>query len=481
LSLYLCSLVATLGVSPDAQAQIPENRVLLLYNSQNAESLAVRNAYVAAHPGVLEFDINSTVSAGSVGRTTYLNVIHSRLSNFLQGPGNGMPLYEQVVAIATTRGLPARIQGTGEFTGESTFASLESELVLLQQDLEATGSGTLATNHHGAIDNPYHELHTGALTFDRSSITTQRSFQIKPSPANTAYWTVSGLTPGDMYLVTRLDASASSGKTALENTISLINRSVNLEVNTNAVQALLDEYPDNGSQLDDDAYYTAFPGDEDLETTASLMASRGIQTHHDENFDFISPTELQNNKPLLVLGTYGENHDLNGWGENPPGAGVYYSEYTYHPAAATIGFESFNGNSLISGLSRQGQGQVADFIAAGGSFAIGHVAEPFTFAVADLHELTRALYLDGRSYAEAAYIAMPALSWQNTPIGDPLATVSLVTETVLGDLTGDGLINGADLGILLGAWGSSDPGADFNADGQVNGSDLGILLSVWTG
>jgi len=46
------------------------------------------------------------------------------------------------------------------------------------------------------------------------------------------------------------------------------------------------------------------------------------------------------------------------------------------------------------------------------------------------------------------------------------------------DLNDDGVVNGADLGILLSAWGSSGPG-DFNGDGVVDGADLGILLSQW--
>lgn len=47
------------------------------------------------------------------------------------------------------------------------------------------------------------------------------------------------------------------------------------------------------------------------------------------------------------------------------------------------------------------------------------------------------------------------------------------------DLNGDGVVNGADLGLLLGAWGTSDPCADLNNDGLVNGADLGILLGAW--
>lgn len=47
------------------------------------------------------------------------------------------------------------------------------------------------------------------------------------------------------------------------------------------------------------------------------------------------------------------------------------------------------------------------------------------------------------------------------------------------DLNGDGLVNGADIGILLGQWGG--PGsADLNRDGTVNGSDLGMLLGQWS-
>ncbi len=47
------------------------------------------------------------------------------------------------------------------------------------------------------------------------------------------------------------------------------------------------------------------------------------------------------------------------------------------------------------------------------------------------------------------------------------------------DLNGDGIVNGADLGMLLGAWGSSGS-ADLDGDGIVNGADLGMLLGAWT-
>ena len=48
------------------------------------------------------------------------------------------------------------------------------------------------------------------------------------------------------------------------------------------------------------------------------------------------------------------------------------------------------------------------------------------------------------------------------------------------DTNGDGLIDGADLGALLAAWGScSGCAADINKDGEVNGADMGLLLAAF--
>ena len=51
----------------------------------------------------------------------------------------------------------------------------------------------------------------------------------------------------------------------------------------------------------------------------------------------------------------------------------------------------------------------------------------------------------------------------------------------VGDLTLEGLVNGADLGILLASWGvcTGACASDLNHDGVVNGADLGVLLNAW--
>jgi hypothetical protein len=48
-----------------------------------------------------------------------------------------------------------------------------------------------------------------------------------------------------------------------------------------------------------------------------------------------------------------------------------------------------------------------------------------------------------------------------------------------GDANGDGVVNGADLAMLLSNWGLAGS-TDFNGDGATDGADLAILLSNWS-
>ena len=57
-----------------------------------------------------------------------------------------------------------------------------------------------------------------------------------------------------------------------------------------------------------------------------------------------------------------------------------------------------------------------------------------------------------------------------------------VAPPCLGDVTGNGAVDGVDLAAVLGTWGTSGLGefvTDINNDGLVGGADLGILLNNW--
>lgn len=56
---------------------------------------------------------------------------------------------------------------------------------------------------------------------------------------------------------------------------------------------------------------------------------------------------------------------------------------------------------------------------------------------------------------------------------------ALASRCGLGDLDCDGIVDASDLGLLLGAWGSTGPG-DLDGSGVVDSADVGILLGLWT-
>ena len=62
-------------------------------------------------------------------------------------------------------------------------------------------------------------------------------------------------------------------------------------------------------------------------------------------------------------------------------------------------------------------------------------------------------------------------------------TLAIAEEPIadcLGDLNGDGQIDGGDLGQLIGAWGAcSGCAADLDGSGAVDGGDLGLMIGGW--
>jgi hypothetical protein len=58
------------------------------------------------------------------------------------------------------------------------------------------------------------------------------------------------------------------------------------------------------------------------------------------------------------------------------------------------------------------------------------------------------------------------------------ATFEIGVAPCEGDLNGDGNVGGADIGLMLGGWGTSGPG-DLDESGTVDGGDIGLILGLW--
>jgi len=59
------------------------------------------------------------------------------------------------------------------------------------------------------------------------------------------------------------------------------------------------------------------------------------------------------------------------------------------------------------------------------------------------------------------------------------ALVPAQVHQCLADIDHNGSVDGADLAMLLAAYGTSTPSADLDGSGTVDGSDLGLLLAAW--
>ena len=68
--------------------------------------------------------------------------------------------------------------------------------------------------------------------------------------------------------------------------------------------------------------------------------------------------------------------------------------------------------------------------------------------------------------------------WQLMIDAGASVVLNAVIYTQSFDLDQDGIVGGADLGLLLRGWGLPGP-ADFNADGIVDAADLGLLMTAW--
>lgn len=122
-----------------------------------------------------------------------------------------------------------------------------------------------------------------------------------------------------------------------------------------------------------------------------------------------------------------------------------------------------------------------DLIDLGGGLFLPEIGDSFIVLEAPSSSLSGAF-----AGSPIAYVPNNAYIWTITKESDGAGDrVRLTVANIVpcpGDVDGDGLVDGVDLGILLGSWGRcTGCDADLNLDGAVNGIDLSILLGAWGG
>lgn len=180
------------------------------------------------------------------------------------------------------------------------------------------------------------------------------------------------------------------------------------------------------------------------------------------------------------------------------------SDDAHAGAAATVVFGTHAaGTRLFRATTAGDWADLGPPPAAGQSFLSVHVvAAPrrdFMVAVAhtQLYEQKNFLWTAGGGIAalESFLVDMPASIGALTVVDANAAGQLLVNANAQhkafllqllaeGDTNGDGAVDGADIGQVLGAWGAVPAGTrsacDFDGNGAVDGADLGIVLGNWS-
>ena len=91
-------------------------------------------------------------------------------------------------------------------------------------------------------------------------------------------------------------------------------------------------------------------------------------------------------------------------------------------------------------------------------------------------------FCDSAGCCELTCMTFPScceVEWDDTCASFASLNCSQLSNECAADLNGDFNVDGADLGLLLGAWDTGDDAPDLDGDGFVGGGDLGLLLGAW--
>jgi uncharacterized protein (TIGR03790 family) len=305
----------------------------------------------------------STTSEEEISWQVYQDQIERPISDCLTKAG----LTEKVLYIATTMGVPLKVDGPGSGL-LSEHASVDSELALLYSKLKGA-----THSRSGGVPNPFY--------MKRDSPFTHPQFPI--------------------YLVTRLAAyDFADVKAMIDRSLAAHNRGKFVI--------------DMNSPRDE-------PGNNWLRNAAMLLPKDRVVLD-------ATVKVLYNQTDVIGYAGWGSNddHRKQRWLHFQWLPGAIAAEYV-STSARTMKrppddwtYTTWEDKQHYFGGSPQGL--AADLIHEGASGASGNTYEPYLSGCARPDYLLPA-YFDGRNLAESAYLSMIYLSWQGVVLGDPLMSL----------------------------------------------------------
>ena len=336
--------------------------VLVVVNEQSAVSKTA-GEYYARKRGIPAVNIcRIRVSdREEVDRATYDAIAKSVGDCLRKGK-----LAEQVLYIVTTLGVPLRVAGAGGMDGD--IAAVDSELCLLYSQLKGSRHSA-----KGIVGNPFFGQRDTPFTHARFPI----------------------------YLVTRLagyDFADIRG---------IVDRAMHAK---NTGKFVIDMHAGTG------------------QTGENWLRDAAKRLPPDRLIFDEGPNVVYDARGVIGYAS---------WGSNDHARKRRQTGFEWLPGAIMTEYVSTNGRTFRrppdnwtlgtwadakSWFAGAPQSLIADYLHEGVTGAAGHVAEPY------LHftprpDLLLPAYYAGRNLAESYYLSMPALSWQNIVVGDPLCAL----------------------------------------------------------
>lgn len=297
----------------------------------------------------------------SITRAVYGAQVEAPIGQFLKAH----VMQEKILYIVLTAGVPLRIQGGGAAL-QNDAASVDSELTLLYQRMRG-----VAIPVAGPVPNPF--------------------FRQRDTPFRHPLFPI--------YLVTRLDGYTMADMKGLVDR-ALLARNTGIFV----VDLKATEYNE---------------GNQWLRNAALLLPKERLRLDETD-------TVLSNIKGVIGYAA---------WGSNDTSRKHRFLHFEWLPGAIATEFVSTNartfrqppdqwelgGNWSDAKTQWAGspQSMAADYVHEGASGVSGHVDEPY-LQYCPRPDFVLPAYSSGRTLAESFYMGIPALSWMNVVVGDPL-------------------------------------------------------------
>ena len=341
----------------------PAARVLIVVNDNSPVSRTI-GEYYARRRGVPSANLCHVKAPAT---EEILRPEYDRMASAVRECLGTRGLVESVYYIVTTLGDPLKIAGAGGLNGDA--GSVDSELTLLYTEIKT------ATPHRaaGVIPNPFFG-HTTA------------EFSHPEFP---------------MYLVTRLAAYDFAGVK------DMIDRAMLASNRGKFVIDMSGGDPTGEKWLKDAA--------------AKLPKERVVLDETDR--------PLYDQTDVIAYAS---------WGSNDHNHNRRFPDFRWLPGAIATEFVSTDARTFqrppegwvpSADWSNQKvwyagspQSLTADFILEGATGASGHVYEPY-LGFTPRPDILLPAYYSGRNLAESFYLSIPALSWQNIVVGDPLCSL----------------------------------------------------------